>query len=172
MRTAKEFSDGFNDEESADSEQYLTFLLNEQAYAVDILNIQGIQGWVSCTPLPNTPDHILGVINLRGAIVPIIDLRIRFNTPSVEYNDLTVVVVVKVRHGDSEKVVGLVVDAVSEVYNIYQKQLNAPPEFGAGVDIAYVQELAMVNDSLVIILNVDKLIEESVLANLDIPNVA
>ena len=147
-------------------DQYLTFLLGEQEYAIDILKVQGIQGWNSCTELPNTPAHVLGVINLRGAIVPIIDLRIRFALPSVVYNDITVIIVVSVVCNGQEKTVGLVVDAVSEVYNINSSSLSVPPDFGAEVDIAYVQGLATVNDDLVIALNVDKLIAENLLGRI------
>jgi purine-binding chemotaxis protein CheW len=154
--------------ELMDTEQYLTFILNGQEYAIDILKIQGIQGWGNYTSLPNTPAHILGVINLRGSIVPIIDLRIRFAMPSVEYNDLTVVIVVKVEHGDSEKMVGLVVDEVSEVYNIDPNSLNMPPDFGADVDTAYVKGLALVKEKLVIAIDIEKLIGESVLTQLNV----
>jgi len=147
-------------------EQYLTFLLNGQEYAVDILQVQGIQGWSSCTELPNTPEFIRGVINLRGAIVPIFDLRMRFSMPEAKYNDLTVVVVVKVSHGDSEKTVGMVVDAVSEVYNISKNDLSPAPEFGAGVESQYIKSIANLQDNLVILLDAEKLISESLVAQL------
>ncbi len=152
---------------NSDISQYLTFYLNGQEYAVDILKVQGIQGWSSCTSLPNTPEHILGVINLRGSIVPLLDLRLRFAMDSVEFNDLTVVIVVKVKCKDSEKIIGLVVDAVSEVYNIAQSNLNVPPDFGSSVDIDYIQGLTTVDDELVILLDVDKLVGESMINELN-----
>lgn len=145
---------------TSDGEQYLTFTLNEQKYAIDILKVQGIQGWDSCTALPNTPEYILGVINLRGAIVLVIDMRIRFAMNNVGYNDLTVVIVVKVNCGDTNKVVGLVVDAVSEVCNISKNELSATPDFGVDVDIQFLDGLATVGEKLIIALNVDKLIGE------------
>ena len=150
-------------DDNPNGSQYLTFLLNGQEYAVDILKVQGIQGWSSYTHLPNTPDYVLGVINLRGAIVPIVDLRIRFALKDVEYNDLTVVIVVKIANEKSEKVVGLVVDAVSEVYNIDQSELKIPPDFGADVDTEYVAGLATIEDKLVITIDVDRLVGESIL---------
>lgn len=153
--------------ENPSTSQYLTFFLNGQEYAVDILKVQGIQGWSSYTALPNTPEHILGVINLRGSIVPILDLRIRFSLSSVEYNDVTVIIVVKIVHGDTEKVIGLVVDAVSEVYNINSDEINVSPDFGADVETDYINGLAMVDEKLVIALNVDKLIGESVLGQIE-----
>ena len=146
--------------------QYLTFFLGGQEYGVDILKVQGIQGWGDYTILPNTPEYLLGVINLRGAIVPIIDLRLRFSLGEPTYNDVTVVIVVKIAYGDTEKVIGLVVDNVSEVYNIDNSSMNIPPDFGSNVDVTYLSGLAMVDKTLVIMIDVDKLISESVLENL------
>jgi len=155
-----------SDELQSRLDQYLTFLLNGQEYAVDILQVQGIQGWSSCTALPNTPEFIRGVINLRGAIVPIFDLRMRFSMPLAEYNELTVVVVVKVTHGDTEKTVGMVVDAVSEVYNISKKEMSPAPEFGSEVEAQYIKSIANLQDNLVILLDVEKLISESLVNQL------
>lgn len=150
-------------EVNANVEQFLTFLLNDQEYAVDILQVQGIQGWAGCTELPNTPEYIRGVINLRGAIVPIFDLRMRFEMASAEYNDLTVVVVVKIQTEDAEKTIGLVVDAVSEVYNIEKSEMSPPPEFGSDVESRYIKALANFQENLVILLDVEKLVNESLL---------
>ncbi len=148
---------------SSDNDQYLTFFLNQQEYGVDILKVQGIQGWDDVTKLPNTPEYILGVINLRGSIVPIIDLRKRFNLQSCEYNDITVVIVVKVHRNNEEKTIGLVVDAVSEVYNIEDKNLNPAPELGSAVDTEYVMGLATIDEKMIILLDVDTLVGKGVL---------
>src|SRR5215470_2893114 len=101
-----------------DAKQYLTFLLAETEYGVDILRVQEIKGWDTVTPLPNTPEYVRGVMNLRGTIVPIIDLRLRFGLASVPYGPTTVVVVLKVSHDHGSRIMGMVVDAVSDVYNV------------------------------------------------------
>jgi len=145
------------------NEQYLTFFLDEQEYGVEILKVQGIQGWDEVTSLPNTPDYLLGVINLRGAIVPIVDLRKMFKQNTVEYNAVTVVIVVKINYGAEEKTIGMVVDAVSEVYNFNDENLNSSPEFGGDVDTKYVMGLATIDEKMVILLDVDHLIGEGVL---------
>lgn len=154
--------DGDKDETA---QEYLTFHLNSQEYGVEILKVQGIQGWAPVTTIPNTPDYILGVINLRGAIVPVVDLRTRFSMPEATFNDVTVVIVVKVeleREGES-KIVGLVVDAVSEVHNIKEENLKSAPDFGGGVDTTFVKGLANIDDKMVILLDVDELVYNGVL---------
>ena len=100
-------------ETASGAEQFLTFVLGGEEYGVTILQVQGIQGWDRCTPIPNTPDYILGVINLRGAIVPIVDLRRRFGMPAAEFGPTTVVIVVRVATERSERTLGLVVDAAA-----------------------------------------------------------
>lgn len=149
------------------NEQFLTFFLANQEYGVEILKVQGIQGWGTVTELPNTPDYLLGVINLRGSIVPIVDVRKMFHLAKSEYNALTVVIVVKVNYGSAERVVGLVVDAVSEVYNINASNMNASPEFGGGVDTQYVKGLATIDEKMVIVLDVDHLVAQEVLDYVD-----
>ncbi|MCK5880999.1 MAG: purine-binding chemotaxis protein CheW [Sinobacterium sp.] len=148
---------------SGDKDQYLTFLLNNQEYGVDILKVQGIQGWDNVTKLPNTPEYILGVINLRGSIVPIVDMRKRFHLDSCEYNEITVVIVVKVECYNEEKTVGLVVDAVSEVYNIDESNVNPAPQLGSAVDTEYVMGLATIEEKMIILLDVDSLIGKGIL---------
>ena len=150
------------------NEQYLTFFLADQEYGVEILKVQGIQGWDEVTQLPNSPQYLLGVINLRGAIVPIVDLRKMFKLNRADYNAITVVIVVKVNYGVEEKTVGMVVDAVSEVYDINNENMNAAPEFGGDVDIKYVMGLATIEEKMIILLDVDHLIGEGLL---DVVNV-
>lgn len=152
------------------NEQYLTFFLANQEYGVEILKVQGIQGWDDVTQLPNTPDYLLGVINLRGAIVPIVDLRKMFHLSKSEYNAVTVVIVVKINYGLEEKTIGMVVDAVSEVYNFNDENMNASPEFGGDVDTKYVMGLATVDEKMVILLDVDHLIGEGVLDVVNMEN--
>ncbi len=139
------------------SEQFLTFMLAGEEYGVDILRVQEIKGWDTVTEIPNTPAAIRGVINLRGSIVPIIDLRRRFELEPVEYGKTTVVIVLKVEGHDKERTIGVVVDAVSEVYVVPNEEIKEAPDFGAVVDITFVKGLATVNDKMLILLDVDKL---------------
>jgi purine-binding chemotaxis protein CheW len=144
-------------------EQYLTFALGKEEYGVNILRVQGIQGWDRVTALPNTPDFILGVINLRGAIVPIVDLRLRFGMPAAEFGPTTVVIVVKVARARQERTIGLVVDAVSEVCNVLPEDRKPAPDFGSSIETTFVQGLVTVEDRLVILLDIDRLVSEGLL---------
>ena len=139
-------------------EQHLTFIVENEEYAVDILRVQGIQGWDRVTPIPNTPDHILGVINLRGSVMPVVDLRSRFGLPRLEFGPTTVVIIVRVQDEDKERVVGMVVDAVSEVYNVPQNTIQPTPEFGPSVDTRFISGITTVEDKMVILLDIDKLL--------------
>lgn len=139
-------------------EQYLTFILNNEEYGVDILRVQEIKGWDHATPIPNTPAYVRGVINLRGTVVPIIDLRARFGMAPAAYGPTTVVIVLKVMSGASSRTMGIVVDAVSEVYNVTQQDMKPAPEFGGSVRIDFVKGLATVDKKMVIILAIDALL--------------
>src|SRR5690606_143619 len=115
------------------------------------------------TRLVNTPDFIKGVINMRGTIVPIVDLRIKFNLPVVEYNDFTVVVILNV----AERVVGIVVDAVSDVVSVGTEEIRPAPEFGAQVDADYLDGLATVDERMIIVVNIESLITTPELGLID-----
>lgn len=143
---------------SADADQYLTFMLNGEEYGVDILRVQEIKGWIPTTRIPNTPEYIRGVMNLRGAIVPIIDLRLRFAMPAIEYTATTVVIVLKVHSDGVERTIGFVVDAVSDVYNVSAEQFRAAPDFGAHVHTDFIRALATVEEKMVILLDIDRLV--------------
>ena len=140
------------------ADQYLTFMLNGEEYGVDILRVQEIKGWAPTTKIPNTPDYIQGVMNLRGAIVPIIDLRKRFSMPSVDYTATTVVIVLKVHDDAGERTIGFVVDAVSDVYNVSADQFKDAPDFGDHVQTHFIRALATVEEKMVILLDIDRLI--------------
>lgn len=140
------------------NDQYLTFIMADEEYGVDILAVQEIRGWESATPLPNAPPHIKGVINLRGTIVPIVDLRCCFGLPSIEYTAITVVIVLKVQSGKTEKVMGIVVDAVSDVYALAEGDMRAAPDLGSSVNTDVIKGLVNVNDKMVILLEIDKLL--------------
>lgn len=147
------------------TEQFLTFRLAGEEYGVTILRVQGIQGWDRVTPIPNTPDYILGVINLRGAIVPIVDLRKRFGLAAGEFGPTTVVIVVKVHAQRHDRTIGLVVDAVSDVCNVGAEELKPAPNFGDGIRTDFIQGLATVEGRMVILLDIDRLISEGVLGS-------
>lgn len=134
--------------------QCLTFVLAKEEYGIDILRVQEIKGFTSVTPLPNTPAHIRGVMNLRGTVVPVLDLRLRFGMPEHEYDQFTVIIVVTV----GTRVVGLVVDAVSDVLDIQDTGVDAPPELGAGVDTSFLRGVVRSGDRLVMLLAIDQVV--------------
>ena len=140
-----------------DGNQFLTFQLGEELYGVDILRVQEIKGYTTVTKIPNTPSYIKGVLNLRGTIVPIVELRTTFGMPPIDYTMLTVIIVVVVR----DRIMGLVVDSVSDVLNISTKDIQAPPELGAKVDVSFLDGIAKCGDKLVALLNIDRLLTET-----------
>jgi purine-binding chemotaxis protein CheW len=144
-------------------EQYLTFELVGQRYGVEILRVQEIKGWEKPTRLPHAPEYVQGVINLRGAVVPILDLRRRFGLGEAEYGRTTVVIVVKVETPRGEMTAGMVVDGVCEVCNIGVQDLRAPPELAAAIDTDFVRGLAMVDDKMLILLDVARLVNSTLL---------
>lgn len=139
--------------------QYLTFILDGEEYGVPILKVNGIQGWEKTTPIPNSPDFVKGIINLRGEIVPIIDLRRRFGLADLEYNQHTVVIVVRVEDETKNRTVGLVVDAVADVYNIEPEAIHNTPEFGDKINNNFIRGLGMIEDKMVILLDIDNLVD-------------
>jgi purine-binding chemotaxis protein CheW len=154
-------------EPSTGAEQFLTFVLGGEEYGVTILQVQGIQGWDRVTPIPNTPEYILGVINLRGAIVPIVDLRRRFGMPAAEFGPTTVVIVVRVaQENRNERTLGLVVDAVSEVCNVNAADRKPAPDFGSHIKTDFVKGLATVDKRMVILLDIDRLVSEGLLGSM------
>ena len=143
-----------------DGNEYLTFHLANEEYGVDILRVQEIRGWENVTRVPNSPEHVKGVLNLRGAIVPIIDLRTRFNLPQADYTPTTVVVVlsVLVKNGEKERIVGVDVDAISDVVNAKMSDIQTTPNFDASIEIEYIQGLATAGDTMLMLVDVDKLL--------------
>ena len=110
-----------------DQRQYLTFLMQGEEYGIDILNVQEIRGWGNVSPIPNAPKHVSGVINLRGAIVPVIDLRVLFELSDCTYDENTVVIVLKVSTERVNRIMGIVVDAVSDVFTLLAADKQQPP---------------------------------------------
>ena len=130
--------------------EYLTFTLGDQEYGVDILNVQEIRGQSAVTPIPNAPPHVRGVSNLRGVIIPVIDLRARLGLPQLE--PATPVVTIVAHLG--KKIVGLLADAVSDVVKVSADDVQPAPDFGADVDARFIEGLAMAGDKLVVLLDI------------------
>ncbi|GKT11163.1 MAG: purine-binding chemotaxis protein CheW [Thiomicrorhabdus sp.] len=155
------------DQNNANNDQVLSFILGKEEYGVDILRVQEIKGWEKTTPIPNAPDYVMGVINLRGAVVPIIDLRVRFKLDSVTYNETTVVIIVRSEDTSGlQKIIGLVVDGVSDVYSFNKNELQEAPDMSGTVQSEYIDGLATINDKLVIILHVDPLINDGIISDI------
>jgi purine-binding chemotaxis protein CheW len=146
--------DQINFKEGADlaahANQFLTFSLAEEEYGVDILKVQEIKGYVPTTKIPNSPPEVIGVLNLRGTIVPIVDLRRKFNLEEAKYDQSTVIVVVVVQG----RVMGMIVDSVSDVMNIQAEDIQPPPIMGAG-SVNTLRGLGKVGDRLIILLDID-----------------
>ena len=134
--------------------QALTFVLSQEEYGVDILRVQEIKGFTSVTPLPNTPPHIRGVMNLRGTVVPVLDLRMRFSMPEHPYDQFTVIIVVTV----GTRVVGLIVDAVSDVLEIGPNGVDPAPDLGVAVDTSYLRGVVRSSERLVMLLDIDQVV--------------
>ena len=141
--------------------QYLTFILDGEEYGIPILRVSGIQGWEKTTPIPNSPEFVKGIINLRGEVVPIIDLRKRFGLDEKAYDAHTVVIVIKIEQTDKTRTIGLVVDAVADVYDIGEEHMHATPDFGGKIDDDFVEGLGMINEKMVIILEINNLVDWS-----------
>lgn len=149
-------------------DQYLTFILDGEDYGVDILRVQEIKGWEGATPMPNMPEFILGIINLRGTVVPVVDLRKYFKMKTASFDQTTVVIVVKINDDENaERTMGIVVDAVSEVHNISKKELKPAPDFGEVMDMESIRGLATIDDHMIIMLDIDHLMKNGVMHALD-----
>ena len=137
-----------------DDREFLTFVLGQEEYCIDILKVQEIRGYESVTRIANAPDFIKGVINLRGNIVPIVDLRIKFRLGKVEYGGQTAVIVLNVLG----RTIGMVVDRVSDVMSLSHDRIKPAPEFGTALNTQYIMGLAMLDDRMIIVINIEKLI--------------
>lgn len=136
------------------SGQYLTFTLQNEEYGIEILKVQEIKGFSKITPVPNAPHFVRGVVNLRGAVVPIVDLRARFGMPAKEFDQFTVIIVVNL----GSKVVGLVVDTVSDVLDIPLADICETPALAGGVDSSCVNGMGKINERLVMLLDIARLV--------------
>ena len=150
---------GYEFQDFGNQAQFLTFKLNDLDYGISIKKVQEIRRWAKVTPLPNTPDYIRGVLNLRGAIVPIIDLRLRFSMEETEYDAFTVIVVVNI----AGRLAGIVVDAVSDVLAINPDEQRDAPDIEGQINRQYIAGLAQIEQNLLILLDVDKLVNPEAL---------
>lgn len=157
---------------AAGSHQVLTFTLGEETYGVDILRVQEIRGWSPVTRIPQSPAHVLGVLNLRGSIVPIVDLRMRFNLESAEYTPLTVIIVLSVQSPMGRRDFGLVVDGVSDVIDVNAGDVKPAPELGEQVSTEFIEGLAAVSGRMLMLLDIDQLIGGDVTGATSLPAAA
>lgn len=137
---------------ATEGSQYLTFTLQDEQFGIEILRVQEIKGFTRVTPIPNMPRCIKGAMNLRGTVVPIVDLRVRFGMPEREYDSFTVIIVVNV----GEKVLGLVVDTVSDVLSVETEELEASPDLGPGIDTSFITGMAKSGDDLITLLDIEQ----------------
>ncbi|MGM0419183.1 MAG: chemotaxis protein CheW [Thermodesulfobacteriota bacterium] len=145
---------------AASESKYLTFSLAEEEYGIGILKIREIIGLMNITPVPLTPDFVKGIINLRGTVIPVIDLRLRFGLPSLDYTDKTCIIIVEVEKKSGFLTMGIVVDSVSEVLSIKPEEIEPAPSFGTKTDTSYIQGIAKIKNGVKILLNIDKILTD------------
>lgn len=150
-------------DEGGYAQEFLTFTLGPEEYAIDILKVQEIRGYEQPTTIANAPDFIKGVINLRGIIVPIVDLRIKFGVGKAEYTPFTVVIILSI----SGRVVGIVVDGVSDVTSLRSEQIRPAPEFAASVDTRYIKGLGSLDERMLIVVDIERLMLSAEMALMD-----
>lgn len=147
-----------------EGQQYLSFLLDDEEYAIDILSVQELRGWVPVTRVPDMPDYLKGVLNLRGAIIPVVDLRQRFSLPQVNYGPTTVVIVIKVVCEQAERVMGIIVDAVAETYVFNQQQIQPSPQIGGAIHSDFITGLVALDERMIVLMDIDALMNSDELA--------
>ena len=143
--------------------EFLTFILGSEEYGLEILKVQEIRGYDAITHIANAPAFIKGIVNLRGIIVPIIDMRIKFNLGKVEYNEFTVVIILNV----ASRVMGIVVDGVSDVITLSAEQVKPAPDFAAHLDTDYIIGLGTVDERMLILMDIEKLMSSKDMGLID-----
>ncbi len=138
--------------------KYLTFTLADEEYGIGILKVKEINGMIPITSVPRTPDFVKGVINLRGKVIPVIDLRLKFGMPAIDYTDRTCIIVVEIDANDMTIQIGIVVDAVSEVLNIKEEEIENAPSFGTSINMDYILGMAKIDSGVKILLDIDKVL--------------
>jgi len=140
-------------------QEFLVFTLGAEEYGIDILKVQEIRSYENVTHVANAPAHVKGVVNLRGVIVPILDLRLQFNLGAAEYNHQTVVIILNI----GKRVVGVVVDGVSDVLTLTPEQISPAPKFGASVKTEYLTGLGSVDERMLILVDIERMLTTDVL---------
>lgn len=138
--------------------KHLTFSLGKEEYGLPILKVKEIIGMMEITHVPQTPDFIKGVVNLRGKIIPIMDLRLKLAMQEREYNERTCIIVVEVKINDAKRLMGIVVDTVSEVINIQQNDIEPPPEYQTKVDKGFLTGMGKIKGKVVMLLNIEQIV--------------
>ena len=144
--------------------KYLTFTLADEEYGIGILKIKEIIGMIPVTSVPKTPEFVKGVINLRGKVIPVIDLRLRFGMESIDYTERTCIIIVEVSGPSGKVMMGIVVDSVSEVLNIKSDEIDETPRFGMALNTDYILGMAKSDRSVKILLDIDQILTTSEMA--------
>jgi purine-binding chemotaxis protein CheW len=148
--------------------KYLVFCLGEEEFGIQVQKVREIMGVLDITQVPQTPPHVKGVINLRGKVIPVIDLRLKFSMPSMEYTHLTCIIVVQVAGDDGPVIMGIVVDGVAEVLQVAGSEIEDTPNFGKEVEVPYVMGMAKIKDKVKILLNIDQVMTARELVAFDL----
>lgn len=147
--------------------KYLTFSLGSEEYGIGIVKVKEIIGMMPITSVPRTPDFMKGVINLRGKVIPVIDLRLRFSMPETDYTERTCIIIVEIMGVSRDITIGIVVDSVSEVLNIKDEEIEKPPEFGSRLNTEYILGMAKLEGGVKILLKIDKVLGSGEMSTLE-----
>ncbi len=147
--------------------KYLTFMLAEETYGIGILKVKEIIGMMPITSVPRTPEFVKGVINLRGKVIPVVDLRLKFSMDAADYTDRTCIIVVEIDSDNGTVLIGIVVDAVSEVLNIKEEEIEETPAFGSKLNTDYILGMAKMEGGVKILLDIDKVLSSKEIEMID-----
>ncbi len=147
--------------------KFLTFTLKEEEYGIGILKVKEIIGMMPVTSVPRTPEFIKGVINLRGKVIPVVDLRLKFAMEAIDYTDRTCIIVVEIDSADATVLIGIVVDAVSEVLNIKESEIEETPQFGTSLNTDYILGMAKMEGGVKILLDIDKVLSQQEISQIE-----
>ena len=147
--------------------KYLTFTLADEEYGIGILKIKELIGMMPITSIPRTPEFVKGVINLRGKVIPVMDLRLRFGMDSIDYTERTCIIVVEIEGQTGTVMIGIVVDSVSEVLHIKGEEIEDTPTFGASLETDYIYGMAKMEEGVKILLDIDRVLNDQEIAVLE-----
>ncbi len=167
----KGFHSSTNNRSASLGGKYLTFRLGKEQFGLEILKVREIMGWINITPVPKAPPSVCGVLNLRGKIIPVIDLRRKFDMEAVENTDRTCIIVVDVQVRGQSADVGILVDNVSEVLNINSEDIGPPPSLGCDMDTNFILGLAKSADAVTILLEIENVLSDSELDKVSIADI-